>query len=71
MLEISDYNQDERMLKVHGKCSKERSVYLADGAISALGAWLEIGGDESSSIFVTVNKGNNLVIEKSLKPQSI
>ena len=70
-LELSDYNQEERMLKVHGKRSKERSVYLADGAIAALEAWLEIRGDESGSIFVTVNKGNNLVIVKPLKPQGI
>ena len=70
-LELSDYNQEESMLKVHGKRSKERTVYLVEGAVAALEAWLEIRGDESGSIFVTVNKGNNLVMAKPLKPQGI
>ena len=70
-LELSDYNQEESMLKVHGKRSKERTVYLVEGAVAALEAWLEIRGDQSGPIFVIVNKGNNLVMAKPLKPQGI
>ena len=70
-LELSDYNQEESMLKVHGKRSKERTVYLVEGAVAALEAWLEIRGDENGPIFLIVNKGNNLVMAKPLKPQGI
>ncbi len=70
-LALSDYDPEERMLKVFGKRSKERSVYLTGGAVAALQAWLEIRGDEDGPLFVTVNKGNNLVMSKPLSPQGI
>lgn len=70
-LELSDYNAEERMLRVQGKRSKERAVYLADGAVAALQAWLKIRGEESGPLFLMINKGNNLVMEKPLKPQGI
>ena len=70
-LKLSDYDEEDKWLRVHGKRSKERSVYLADGAIAALKAWLKIRGDESGPLFVMVNRGGNLVMEKPLTPQGI
>jgi site-specific recombinase XerD len=70
-LELVDYDVENNKLKVHGKRSKERTVYLADGAIAALRDWLKVRGNESGPLFVTINKGNNLVPDKCLTPQGI
>jgi len=70
-LDFSDYDPEERMLRVQGKRSKERSVYLADGAVIALQAWLEIRGNKEGPLFVMVNRGGNLVMHRPLTTQAI
>jgi site-specific recombinase XerD len=70
-LELADYDETNRKLLVHGKRSKERAVYLADGAVAALKAWMKIRGDEPGPIFLAVNKGGNLVEGKRITTQAI
>jgi integrase len=70
-LELYDYDAESHKLKVNGKRSKQRSVYLADGAVAALRDWLKVRGSESGPLFVTINKGNNLIPEKCLTPQGV
>jgi site-specific recombinase XerD len=70
-LELSDYDTENNKLKVNGKRSKERSVYLADRAVAALRDWLKVREYKSGPLFVTINKGNNLVPDKRMTPQGI
>jgi len=70
-LELSDYDDENKKLKVNGKRSKQRTVYLAEGAIAALRDWLMIRGSEDGPLFVAINRGNNLVPEKCITPQGI
>ncbi len=70
-LALSEYDAEERMLRVQGKRSKERSVYLADEAVAALQPWLKIRGDEDGPIFVMVNKGDNLVMDRPLTTNGV
>ena len=70
-LELADYGETNRKLLVHGKRSKERAVYLADGAVAALNAWMDIRGFAPSPMFLAVNKGGNLVEKKRMTTQAI
>ncbi len=70
-LELSDYDAESNKLIVNGKRSKQRSVYLADGAVAALRDWLKVRGNESGPLFAAINRGNNLVPGKSMTPQGI
>jgi len=70
-LEMADYDETNRKLLVHGKRSKERVVYLADGAVAALNAWMDIRGVEPGPVFLAVNKGGNLVGNERMTTQAI
>ncbi len=70
-LDLSDYDGENKKLKVNGKRSKQRSVYLADGAVAALQDWLKVRGNESGPLFVAINRGNNLISRKPMTPQGI
>lgn len=69
-LDLADYDGNKKLI-VHGKRSKERSVYLATGAIVALKRWLVLRGDGPGPLFVAINKGSNLVKDKRMTPQAI
>ena len=70
-LELTDYDKESKKLKVNGKRSKQRSVYLADGAVAALRDWLKVRGNEVGPLFVAINRGNTLIPGKSMTPQGI
>lgn len=70
-LEMADHDETNRKLIVHGKRSKERAVYLADGAVGALEAWMKIRGDEPGPIFLAVNKSGSLIYRKRMTTQAI
>ena len=70
-LELADYDETNRKLLVHGKRSKERAVYLAEGAVIALNDWMNIRGRNPGPIFLAVNKGGNLVEGNRITTQAI
>jgi site-specific recombinase XerD len=70
-LDLADYDDNNKKFVVHGKRSKERAVYLADGAVSALQDWLKVRGNDPGPIFLEINRGSNLVPEKRLTTQAI
>ncbi len=69
-LNLADYDGNKKLI-VHGKRSKERSVYLADGAVTALKSWLKLRGTDSGPLFLAINRGSNLVYGKRLTPQAV
>ena len=70
-LDLEDFDETNRKLVIHGKRSKERAVYLADGAVLALNDWMKIRGNEPGPVFIEVNKGGNLVEGKRITTQAI
>jgi site-specific recombinase XerC len=70
-LDLADYDEVDHKLKVHGKRSKERSVYLTDGAVAALDDWLKIRGNENGPLFVAINRGSNLILGERMTTQAI
>ena len=65
-LDLEDYDETNRKLLIHGERSKERAVYLADGAVVALNDWLKIRGNDLGPVFLEVNKGGNLIDGKRI-----
>jgi site-specific recombinase XerD len=70
-LDMVDSDLANAKLVVHGKRSKDRAVYLTEGAVEALKAWIRVRGKEAGPIFVHINKGNNLIEGKRMTTQAI
>lgn len=69
-LDLADYEKDSERLKVRGKGNKERSAYITGGAARALSDWLNLRGEDPGALFVPVNRGGILSINR-LTPQAI
>lgn len=63
-LSVSDFELETGMLVIHGKSNKQRSAYLTNGADDALKDWLLIRGTQPGPLFVEVNKGGKVLIER-------
>ena len=55
-LRLSDYDPEERTVRIRGKGNKERQVYAEGGADLLLSAWLELRGDPAGPLFLPVRK---------------
>jgi site-specific recombinase XerD len=64
-LDLADceFNQEanEYAIRVLGKRSKERMIYVNNGAAEAFSDWLAIRGSEAGALFWAVNKGDHLI----------
>ena len=67
-LDLSDYNQATGQLKVLGKRNKERTAYLANGALDAMNDWLIIRGSEPGALFVAINRGSRIMNNRMSAP---
>jgi integrase/recombinase XerD len=70
-LALSSYDSESGKLVLTGKRSKQRAVYLLNGAADAMADWLEIRGSAGSALFVAVNKGGEMDTTKPLSDQAI
>jgi len=70
-LNLDDYDPENAKLVVRGKRSKQRIAYLGDGAVVALTGWLEIRGQDTGPLFLSVKGGSHLRQGRRLSPQSI
>ncbi len=70
-VQLNDYNQESGRLTVHGKGNKERSVFLTNGAKSAVDDWIAVRGVQTSmSLLLQVNKGG-IIVAKGITSQSV
>jgi integrase/recombinase XerD len=72
-LDVADLDVQPNSGKVlvrSGKGRKDRSVYLNDGAVKAVSAWLAVRGDTSGPLFLPINKGGNIQ-QRRLTTQAI
>jgi site-specific recombinase XerD len=70
-LNLDDYDSENAKLVVRGKRSKQRIAYLGDGAVAALTGWLEIRGNDTGPLFLSLKRGGHLRHGRRLSPQSI
>lgn len=69
---LEDYQPGERSLRVIGKRSKERRVYLTEQAAQFLGAWLAHSGHRSGPIFLGLHRsGAPLAGLKPMTPGAV
>jgi len=67
-----DFNPETGTLRVlHGKGGKQRIVYVTNGAIAALKAWLEVRGDRNGPLLCRVTKAGAIVLDADLAPAPI
>jgi integrase len=59
-LDLADVDQATGVLKVRGKGNKVRTVPVDNGALEALGAWLQRRGDAPGPLFLPMRKGGRL-----------
>ncbi|HSB02848.1 MAG TPA: tyrosine-type recombinase/integrase [Anaerolineales bacterium] len=63
-LDVKNYDPDTGTLILTGQRNKERMAYITNGAAEALTDWLAIRGRNEGPLFVEVNKGGKVLIER-------
>lgn len=64
-LDMDNYTQENgQLLVLHAKRGRQRSIYLAEGAVQALGDWLELRGTAPGALFCPVNKGGRVTVRR-------
>ena len=67
-LTLADVNIAEGMLTVSGKGGKTRTAYLAEGAVAALQAWLDVrltvDGDPEHALFLPINRHGGIAVRQ-------
>lgn len=64
-LDVKNYDPDTGKLVLTNKRNKERTAYITNGAAEALNDWLAIRGAGDGPLFVEVNKGGKILIERA------
>ena len=70
-LRFEDYDPETGALLVHGKGNKTRWVYLDDGAMGAIEAWLDLRGDEPGPLLLAVRRGGTILAGRAITEQAI
>jgi len=63
-LSLPDLDRGTGMLVIHGKRNKQRTAYITNGAATALTDWIAIRGPKAGALFVEVNKGGKILIQR-------
>ena len=66
-LSSEDYEPKTGKLVITGKRYKQRTAYITNGAADALHDWLTIRGTQPGPLFVEVNKGGKVLVERQSK----
>ena len=70
-ISLTDIDTNTWCILITGKRHKQRIVYPNRGAADALTDWLHVRGLEPGPLFVAINKGGNLQLQKKLTSQAI
>lgn len=71
-LALADFDSNTGKLSIQsGKGRKARTVYVTNGALAALTAWIEVRGQESGPLFLEIRRGGHIQHGKGLTAQAI
>jgi site-specific recombinase XerD len=63
-LSVDSYDPETGTLTLTGKPNKQRTAHITNGAADALDDWLVVRGTQPGPLFVEVNKGGKILIER-------
>jgi site-specific recombinase XerD len=63
-LNVPDLDPETGLLLIHGKRTKQRTAYMTNGTAAALNDWIAVRGPQAGALFVEVNKGGKVLIER-------
>jgi integrase/recombinase XerD len=63
-LTVDAYHPEVGKLIFTGKCNKQQTAYITNGAAEALNTWLPVRGNEPGALFVEVSKGETLLTQR-------
>ncbi len=63
-LSVSDFDPGTGVLMIRGRRTKQRTAYMTNGAAAALNDWIAVRGPQTGALFVEVNKGGKVLIER-------
>jgi site-specific recombinase XerD len=66
-LDVDNYDPETGKLLVIGQRNQQRAAYIMNGAANALHDWLTIRGTQPGPLFVEVNKGGKVLVERQSK----
>ena len=69
-LDFEDFDRATGRLRVRGKGNKERTIYITNGGLKAIEAWLRHRGDRPGALLHPVRKGGN-ILSRRMEDQSI
>jgi len=69
-LDFSDFDRASGRLQVRGKGNKERVLFITNGGLKAVEAWLRHRGDEPGPLLHPVRKGGE-IIRRRMNDQSV
>jgi len=70
-LDLADIDLESGRVVVRGKGNKERTVWLVNGALTALRDWVAVRGIDPGPLFVPVNKGGVIRLGHRLTTQAV
>jgi len=66
-----DFDDRDKMTVRGGKGRKDRTVYVAGGALVALTEWIEIRGDAAGALFNPVIRAGRIILARGLTEQAV
>lgn len=69
--DITERGADMFVLRVNGKRNKQREIFVQNGALRALRAWLDLRGDAPGCLVCRVLKGGHVQSELFLSPAAL
>ena len=70
-LDMADYDQSTGRLVVNGKRSKQRAVYLQNGAQEAMADWLTERGSAPGALFLAIRKHGGVRVRDRVTAQAV
>ena len=64
LADLTNKQEDSLDIAILGKGEKVRTVYVNDGALAALMDWIDRRGPEPGALFVDVDKGGSILVER-------
>lgn len=69
-LRVKDFKTENGQLLIHGKGSKERTIYLNNGSMDAMLDWLSVRGSGEGALFNPINKKGE-IINREMSNQAV